>query len=306
MSSWQLLKSESSVLSRAKALELAAKHAGLPKSPVEREVDPNRVKKLTTIIRNGLALPFNWATVEYDGQTVRMNGQHSSAAIMEVGPEIPDRLAFHVDQFRAADRNGMVELFRQFDQRWSSRTAQDISGAYQGLVPGLSDCNRKVMKRAAEALSWFLRTVEGGEAPTGDDTYDLLHYETHLPFFQWVNGIWNGRKELLQTQVMAAMYQTYHASQSGAGRFWREVSFGPDYFTDDMAPGAVLIGELSRAAEDKDFRVREFETPAHYYKKAVKAWNAFCAGQRISTLKVTKGKGWPDVSRHGDESAEAA
>ena len=302
--SWQLVKSESSTLKRDKALEFAAKHSGLPHSPVEREVDPNRVKKLVNIIRSGVALPFNWATVDYEGKTVRMNGQHSSAAIKEIGAELPDKLSFHVDHFRADDRASMVDLFRQFDQRWSSRTAADVSGAYQGLVPELVDCNRKAVKIGAEAISWYLRTVEGAEAHTGDSTYDLLHHHKYTAFFRWINGIVNGRKELLKKEVMAAMFRTYEASESGATKFWREVSFGPDFFTDDMTPGAVLIGELSRALEDRDFREKEFEKAAAYYKKSVKAWNAFCAGQRISTLKVAA-KGWPDVSRFGDQEEAA-
>lgn len=305
---WRLQKSESRTLSRKEALELAAEHAGLPHSPVERDLDQGRVKKLAAIIREGLALPFNWATVKFDGRNVRMNGQHSSAAIMEVGADLPDKLTFHVDLFEATDRKGMVELFRQFDQRWSSRTSADIAGAYQGLVPELSDCNKKVIKVAAEGLSWCMRMVEGGEAPTGDDTYDLLHKpnKEFQAFFLWANGIVNARRELLRKEVMAAMYKTHDASQSGASKFWRQVSLGINGFTDDQDPGAVLTSELTKALEDREYREKEFETAAHYYKKCVKAWNAFCVGQRISSLKVAKSKGWPDVLRPGDEQEQAA
>lgn len=294
---WNLVKSESFTMTRVKALEFAAKHAGLPKSPVEREVDPSRVKRLVGILCGDLVLPFNWAVVEYDGQTVRMNGQHSSIAIKEVGPDLPDQLAFHFDRYKAEDRNGMVDLFRQFDQRWSSRTIQDISGAFQGLVPEIADCNKKVTMQTARALSWCLRTVEGlEEVPTGDNTYELLHKGDYVPFILWANGIVNSRKELLRVPVLAAMYKTHETSQSGATKFWREVSFGPDYFTDDMAPGAVLIGELNRALEEKEFKAKEFPNDAIYFKKCVKAWNAFCAGQRIGSLKVGKEKGWPEVA----------
>src|SRR5215475_13764142 len=65
---WDLLTSESFTFDRAKALDFAARHAGLPHSPTEREVDPNRVKKLVLVLREGRALPFNWATVLYNGQ----------------------------------------------------------------------------------------------------------------------------------------------------------------------------------------------------------------------------------------------
>src|SRR5215468_5729547 len=78
MTQWHLIKSESFTLSRAKALEFAAKHAGLPKSPVERVLDPKRVEHLEWVLKNGLALPFQWATVEYENRLARMNGQTSS------------------------------------------------------------------------------------------------------------------------------------------------------------------------------------------------------------------------------------
>jgi hypothetical protein len=307
MATWKLVKSESMILARDKALELAAKHANLPRSPVEREFDERRMTKLVTILKNGLAIPFNWATVEYDGQTLRMNGQHSSKALLEVAGDIPDKLGFHFDRFEAPDRNAMVSLFRQYDQRWSGRSARDVAGAYQGLKEELASCNRKISKLAVEAISWTWRSVDGLEGiPTGDDAYQLFHRDDCVPFVLWLNGIINGRKELMRREVVAAMFKTYEVSQSAASSFWREVSFGPDFFTDDSKPAAVLIGELSRAAEERDFREKEFPNLASYYKKAVKAWNAFCAGQHINTLKVTKGKGWPDIAppeNEGDREA---
>jgi hypothetical protein len=280
---------------------MATKHSALPHSPVERHVENSRVAKLVAILQHGEALPFQWADVEYQGSIMRMNGQHSSAAILQVGADLPETLSFHLDHFAADDREGIVDLFRQFDQRWSGRSAADISGAFQGLIPEIVDCNRKLMKVAAEAISWFRRQVEGMEnIPTGDDTYQLLHQPAYVPFYLWLNGINNGRRELFKKEVVAAMYATYDASQSGATTFWREVSYGPDFFSDDMQPGAVLIGELSRAMEEREFREKEFIQTALYFKKSIKAWNAFCAGQRISSLKVTKGKGCPVPSRPGD------
>lgn len=109
----------------------------------------------------------------------------------------------------------------------------------------------------------------------------------------------------MRAEVMAAMFKAHERSQSGATHFWRDVSFGLEYFTDDNLPGAVLIAELSRALEDKDFREKEFGRPAIYYKKAIKAWNAFCAGQRISTLKVGKEKGWPEAAHYREETEAA-
>jgi hypothetical protein len=308
--SFRLIKSESYTLDRKKALEFATKHASLPHSPVERERDPKRVQRLIDILRDGKALPFQWATVLWDGQTVRMNGQHSLQAIVELGQEIPSRLSFHLDQYEADTRSDMIDLFRQFDQRWSGRSSQDIAGAYQGLMTDLVECDRKVMKVAAEGISWCKRTVLDDPAPTGDDTYDLLQSENLLPFFLWFNGIPNGRKELLKKEIVGAIWQTYERSQSGASKFWKEVSYGPDFFLDDKEPGSVLITELIQATDDEDFRNREFPARSVYYKKAIKAWNAFCAHMKVSTLRIAKAKGgkssWPDVSHYGDTSESDA
>lgn len=308
---WKQMKSESLTLSKAKALEAARKHASLPDTPTERSKDKARVKKLVGIIRNGLALPFNWATIDYNGVVHRGNGMHSAAAIMEVGSDLPDGLIFHIDHYKVPDRKGMVELFRQFDQRWSSRSVLDIAGAFAGLVPELVHMKgTPACKIIAEGISWFGNTVEGsggtGKYPAGDHVFDILHSDDHIPFIVWAFKTINGRKVLTRRELVAAMYGTYNVSQSGSDKFWSEVGFGLNFFKEG-APGGILIGELEKAHDDPDFRAKEFPQSAFYYRKAIKAWNAFCAGERISTLRVAK-KGWPDIDhpKASEEDGEGA
>lgn len=303
---WNLKKSETFYqVPRDKALAMAQKHASMSHSPTERPLDKARVKKIVAIIRGGLALPFSWATVWYGGVEYRENGQHSSAAILELGAELPDGLTFHVDTYEADSREGMVSIFRQFDQRWSSRSALDVAGAYSGLNPDLAKCDRRICKAAAEAISWYTISVEGGDAPKGDRVFDILHMPQYGEFIVWLNAVVNARRELTRKEVIAAMFVTHLRSQSGADKFWREVAFGENFFSDDQQPGAVLISELTRAQDDKEFKDKEFEQSSSFYKKSVKAWNAFCAGDRINSLKVAK-KGWPDVSDYTDSLAAAA
>lgn len=306
---WKLFKSETVTLTKAKALDLARKHAGLTPTPTERKLDKGRVKKLVGVIRNGKALPFNWATVEYGGVIYRENGMHSAEAIVEVGADLPDNLVFHLDQFKVQDKLGMVELFRQFDQRWSSRSLLDIAGAYAGLVPELAAMKgTTACKVIAEGISWYGNTVEGagGSAayPTGDAVYNILHNDTQKDFIAWAFKTINGRRELTRREIVAAMFGTYNVSQSSSEKFWSEVGFGKNFFAVDSMPGAVLINELEQAREDKDFKDKEFPQSAYYYRKAIKAWNAFCAGDQISSLRVAK-KGWPEIAHPSSESDAA-
>jgi hypothetical protein len=240
-----------------------------------------------------------------------MNGQHSSTAIINVGQDVPDKLTFHMDSYQADDRNGMIELFRQFDQRWSSRTSADISGAYQGLVKEIAHCDHALVASAARGICWFKNHVIKETYPKGDDVYGILHDPQEIPFLLWINSIANlqgksKRRELLRPEVIGAMCMTYERSQSASDKFWRETSCGPDHFADDQMPCAVLIYELSQAEVDENFKAKEFPGNSAYYNKCIKAWNAFCSNHRITSLKVTNKKTWLDALYPSDEEESAA
>jgi len=305
MATFHLNRSDSVTLDRAKALDFARKHAALPKSPTERELEVSRMKKLVNVLKEGLALPFQWATVDYGNQTYRMNGQHSSNAILEAADFLPERMGFHIDHYKVDDRQGMVELFRQFDQRWSMRSSGDVAGAFQGLSPELAQCSRKACKKAAEGLAWYFQSVVG-ESPiglqmAGDDKYDVFGRRDYFEFFHFCDRLLTDKTpELQKPSVTAAIYATFTMSPPGAKTFWTGVGCGVDHFSDDSNPGAVLAAEFQKAKDDKSFR--DALRPADYYKKSVKAWNAFCDGEKIRSLNVSK-KGWPEVHHYVEEQA---
>jgi hypothetical protein len=155
------VRSETLDLTREEAIEAAEAHQSLPQSPTERDLDPKRVKELACRIAAGWWLPCQWATVIFNKTKYRMNGQHSSAAMIEGGEALPDRVAIHLDHFEAPDVQGMGVLFRQFDARFSARSAQDVAGAYQGLVESLKGVGKRKAKFGIEGVAWYLRAIEG-------------------------------------------------------------------------------------------------------------------------------------------------
>src|SRR6185369_10592762 len=110
------------------ALKWAQEHASLPHSACERDLDAKHVAELVERIRAGLWLPCCWSTVDYQGAKYRMNGQHSSHAMLEAGEFLGDKVVIHLDHYQADNPFGMGLLFRQFDARISSRSKLDISG----------------------------------------------------------------------------------------------------------------------------------------------------------------------------------
>ena len=114
--------------------------------------------------------------------------------------ELPDGLAIHLDTYSVADETAAVLLFRQFDARKSARSKEDISGAYQCFQPALRDCNRSVLMRAAEGITWFRREVQQygdrrrhPDNPTavaiGDDVYMIFDEKFLHGFFLMIDEV---------------------------------------------------------------------------------------------------------------------
>jgi hypothetical protein len=290
---WRRVDSETLVLNPQKAKEFAVKHNGLPHSPCERTLMEERVEQLHDLIVAGRAIPFNWAIVKYEGIDYRMNGQHSSKAIMDFDALLPQSLVFHVDRYEADNRDAFANLFRQFDARWSARSKGDVAGAFQGLNHDVADCDRAKAKLAVEGVSWYRRMIEKVPVPNGDDLYTLFFESPLSPFIRWIDDTLTLKTpEMKVAAVIACMYATFCKSESGARDFWRQIAVNSN--SDDMAPAAVLSAELISAKQEKNPKNKL--KPGILFGKCVKAWNAFRHDEKIRSLPFTLSKGLPELA----------
>ncbi len=287
------VSSETLILDADKARTAAKTHQSLPHGPTERTLETKRLNELLTRIRGGWMLPFLWATVTYRGVKYRMNGQHSSQAITDAGALLPPEVVIHLDHYEAPDAESMGVLFRQFDARISSRSKQDVSGAYQGLVDEVASCNRANAKLAVEGIGWYERAIEGLPVASGDDLYDKFLAAKYHGFIRWADKIISLKTpELKRAPILGAMYATFITSESGAQEFWAHAAKGD--LTDDSDPRAVLSAELVRIKEARDHA--NAPKPADFYAKCIKAWNAFRGGEKIRSLNVNVKKGLPEIA----------
>ena len=292
ISGWRRLHSETFLLGGEKAREFAIIHNSLPASPTERPIEPDRIKRLRAVLLEGRAISFAWSTVVFQGKTYRMNGQHSSQVLAKLDSPLPEAMVFHVDRYEAETKEGMGDLFCQFDARWSSRSRGDVAGAYQGLVEGVAGCARDKAKLAIEGVLWFRRWREKVPVETDDKAYKLFFEESLHPFIKFVDEVLSIKTpEMKNPGVMAALYETFSLRNEEAARaFWKHVAL--DDQTDDTRPSSVLSKELVAIKE----KARGESTPrAEIYGKCVKAWNAFRAGEVITSLKVNIKKELPSA-----------
>jgi len=284
MSNFTLTSSETKPLTKAVVNEFKEMEA----SPTERSLDLKRVKHLREKADSGLLTPFSWSCAIIDGKKVRMNGQHSSTMLSEMNGEFPDGLQVHMDTYEADSLDALALLFRQFDDRKSSRTTADVSGAYQGLYPELADVSTHSAKISIEGVTWFRRTIEGAPVESGDDIYRVFRQTGLHGFIHYVGKTLSTKtREIKKVSVIAAMYATFAANETVSREFWDHVARGGVEYEDEH-PASVLAGWLLSAYQ------KEMKVPpkaAEYYNACIYAWNAHREGKTLSKINIAKLKG---------------
>jgi hypothetical protein len=252
--------------------ELVSEFRALPPSPVERLRKESRIQHLRDKILAGNAVTFHWAIAELEGKKIRANGMHSSEMLEGLNGQFPDGLTVHMDTYQVDDKQGLVRLFRQFDDRSSSRSPDDVSGAYQMLEEDLIDLDRKASKRAVEGIAWYDDHVEGVKLRIGDDRYALFHEKAVHPFLIWIDSVFDIKtKELEEVPILAAMWATYSRNADKAKEFWELVKRGGEAGVE--AHPTTRLDDWLKAAKEKELTIPL--KGAEYYNGCIFAWNAF-------------------------------
>ncbi len=281
--------------------ELAQKYHEMEASPTERELKPGRVKHLQQKIEAGHAVAFHWASAQLKdvGKNLRMNGNHSSTALLGLNGTFPDNLIAHIDEYEVDHLEGLAQLFRQFDDRASGRSSKDVCGAYQGLYEDLRGVPVDIAKLAVEGVNWarkFFDNPEGLPDYKGDDVGILFGETTLHSFVRWVGlDIFSSKTpELKRREIVAAMYVTFKAEnlQDEAREFWIEVARGGKEF-EPKAPSTILDGELKEFYETKEGCGDQ--KPANFFNGCLFGWTAHRRDKQIDRIDWSLSKGFQKV-----------
>lgn len=275
--------------------QFAQEFRDMEASPTERLENESRIKHLREKAEAGHLVTFHWSFAKLGNRKLRMNGQHSSKMLCDLNGKFPEGLFVHLDEYDTDNPDGLALLFRQFDDRKSSRSALDVSGAYQGLHDVLKPAPRDSAKLAIDGHCWHQRHIEGVPVPAGDNQYELFAVPALHGFVVWIGGLLNIKTpELKRTPIVAAMYGTFAKNELEAKSFWADVAKGGIDF-DDQAPATVLDNWLKSLAEKKGGRKQELK-PGEYYQGCIFAWNAFREGKPIQKINFDIRKGFWQAS----------
>jgi hypothetical protein len=281
---FRLVKSEIVPLTLDKCIEFR----DMKPSPTERELKQPRVDYLYKQFVQGRAKRFDWAYAVLDGEKLRMNGQHSSHALCRLDGAFPEGLVACIDEYHVASMEGLVDLFRQFDPPQSTRNAEDVSGAFQGIYTDLSDVNRKVAKLGAEAISWYRTNVLSYPPLYGNDRYSLFREEQLYPFLTWLDELFTKKvPELQRPNVVAAMYGTFDKNEEAAREFWQAVAWTNPSSDTDLQSTVLdnwLMSLIGREEERPDVKAEQV------YQGCVFAWNASRTDKTITDIRYRNAK----------------
>jgi hypothetical protein len=286
---FKLIGSETVDLTKA----LAAEFSAMSSSVSERDLKPKRIAYLKDSVLGGTAITFLWARAKdaETGELYRINGHHSSNMLAGLDGQFPDGLKAHIDDYEVPGKLALALLFRQFDNRLSTRTIDDISGVYQGLQSDLVTVPKRSGRAALEGAIWYKRQVIGDAIPSGDDRFDLFDDQTLHPFIKMVGDILTIKTPEFTPPVVGAMYGTHERAPKEAEAFWTDVA-KEGGGNDAAHPATVLDAWLVDSRQRKADKPKEKEV----YRACALAWNAYRNHRNLARIgKYDPIKGVPDL-----------
>lgn len=272
--------------------EIAQEFSAMQASPTERELNSGRVKHLRGKLLDGVGVTFHWVSAMLNGHELRMNGQHSSNALVSMNGAFPEDLRVHRERYEVPNEDSLALLFRQFDDRKSGRSPADVAGAYQGLYEPLHDVPRGVAKLGIESIIWGQDKVLGAPVPKGDDVYGRFADPNYHGFLRWLGDVIGMKTpEMARVPVVAAIFGTFDANEAAARDFWPSVARGGVEF-DETAPSTALDLWLK---EQKDSNCKIVAKPLQLYQGCIYAWTAFREEQPLKSIKFDTKKGIHDI-----------
>ena len=204
---------------------LIERFAHMPPLDRERELNATRVERLGERISAGLILPFQWMSVWIDDVEYRLNGQHSSAVLLEMNGNRPRSLVAHVTEFEAANFEDAAEIWSQIDAVWNARSASDIYKMTAATTPELADVGAKIISLCATGISLdHYGSQSCTYTKTAHDRALLLRAHTaFIVFYQSLVAESEKTRHLRRGPVCAGISRCYRKCARDAEIFFNEV-----------------------------------------------------------------------------------
>ena len=266
--------------------ELAEEFATMPAWKGERPLRQERVEMLTGKINDGLFHSPTWAVAKLNGQTYRMNGQHSSVALASC-EKLPTSLNASILEFEVDSEQELANLFGQFDTPESVRRMREVINAHAAVDDILDSCPINTLQIILSGIAQTDSQLQS----TGSSHQRAALMHSHRPFIEFAKK-YGKRKHVMYMAVIAAMYLTWKSDKQHADLFWNLVA--SEEHPDSNNPTRVLARFLTGEIVGRTRRMGMRWDRRAVMVKCIHAWNAYWRGQ-TTALKYTPDAPIPNV-----------
>lgn len=282
---WRLLKEPED---RFPTKELAKRIYELPGCPGDRAEKSERVKIYDEELRKSNFSVCIWAVMYClaDKTWYRVNGKHTSKAILNFAGEIPQagQKIISLRTYEGDELKDASDLYATFDTRESTRSTSDINRAISGTDDDLREIPIFSVTCCAAGISLLLSDFDFNERriSSSERTRRLLENKDFILWLQKTIG--NRTKSnaiLYRRAVIAAMFDTYRKSPEVSASFWKDVLTG----------SSPNVNDPTRKLRDflLERRMTEVEKERETFSKCIFAWNNRIKGvESVSVLKYYK------------------
>lgn len=286
-------------------LDLAKRHRDMPEFIGERPISEARRRYLANEILDGKARLFDWASayVASTNAWYRVNGKHSSTAIVDIADRMPSDMRACVVKYHCDTMEDLAELWSAFDSKSSARTSRDIYHAVASTIDELSGVSEAVINLcvtgigishtfgherrqkidkghstgntdSADRSKKFLTPIEKANMLRGN--CDFVHFVEQV-----AHSKTKSRKHVFRGPVVAAMLETYRKDSDACYEFWNCIAT-------DMAYPATVERWLHNYLSVSTIQGGKGKVvlPREMYVVCLLAWNTWRKGQvRVPAYK---------------------
>lgn len=268
---------------------------GYREVPGDRPLRPNHVNYLISTMMRGTFHP-EWVKLivcQFDGETWRMNGQHTAMARLEMPERWKDAGQVGVMTYEASTHDAMRELYSSID-RGAPRTKGNVLSSYLTDTEQFQDASETLIKLMGEGLAMWL--WESGHERNKHDSDEVawLMQHTHKTLVSTILAFALQEPRMTsgfmrRSSVVAAMCESFGKVYQDSADFWNAVRTGVGFTAADD-PRLRLRNYLAESrVGSHDTRVRAKNVDREsMYRICVLAFNKFRKHESCKVLMPTK------------------
>jgi len=260
----------------------------------DRALKQNHVDNLVRAMLRGTFHP-EWVTLiicSLNGNTYRMNGQHTSWARLEMPPNW--KCEVELIEYEAVSEEDVRTLYSSID-RSSPRTRANVMDSYLAGTEEFKSVKAQTLRVVPAGLTlWFWSGAQERRRHDADDVAYLLktdHYDLTIKVCAFLDRLSpREHRHIFRSPVVAALYATFNKAPQIATDFWNPVADGTG-IEKKGDPRLKLRNILMQTAVESGGGARSNKQSVSQelmYRMCIAAWNASREGRSLQILRANE------------------